>query len=133
MQLPKTEQQHDTGPAEPGNIMLLTEMFSAIGAPKNDLSDIDWIDDLKFFIDNNDDILENYIFPAVRRQENNLNNKDSFKLYLKPLRICIKKYVAAYDVPDPEDKFTSEKIIELAKRIADEQKKHINDGDYENK
>lgn len=108
-------------------------MFSAIGAPKNDLSDIDWIDDLKFFIDNNDDILENHIFPAVRRQEKNPDIEDSFRLYLKPLKICIKKYVAAYDVPDPKDKFTSEKIIELAKKIAAEQKKHIKDGDYENK
>ena len=132
MQLPKIELRLDIGPVVRGNIMLLNEMFSAIGAPKKDLSDIDWIDDLKFFIDNNDDILENYIFPAVRRQESNLNNKDSFQLYLEPLKSCVKKYVTAYDVPDPEDKFTSEKIIELAKKIADEQKKHIDDGDYEN-
>jgi hypothetical protein len=34
--------------------MLLKEMFSAIGAPKDEQADIDWLDDLKFFIDNND-------------------------------------------------------------------------------
>ncbi len=38
--------------------MLLKEMFSAIGAPKEtDQQDIDWLDDLKFFIDNDDTML----------------------------------------------------------------------------
>ena len=29
--------------------MLLREMFSPIGAPKDEQQEIDWIDDLKFF------------------------------------------------------------------------------------
>ena len=37
--------------------MLLREMFSPIGAPKEQESDIDWIGDLKFFIDNDTDVL----------------------------------------------------------------------------
>ena len=107
-------------------------MFSPVGAPKSDLSDIDWIDDLKFFIDNNDDILEKYIFPAVRKQENDPGSEDAYKLYIKPLKICIKHYVEEYEVPDAKDKFTAEKILELAKKISEEQKDHIKKGDYEN-
>ena len=34
--------------------MLLKEMFSAIGAPKEQDQEIDWLDDLKYFIDNED-------------------------------------------------------------------------------
>ena len=42
--------------------MLLREMWSAIGAPKQDQEEIDWIDDLHFYIDNNDQLLNRYFF-----------------------------------------------------------------------
>ncbi len=34
--------------------MKLLEMFSPIGAPQTPDQDIDWIGDLKFYVDNND-------------------------------------------------------------------------------
>ena len=41
--------------------MLLKEMFSAIGAPTSEQEDVDWTNDLKFFIDNDDAVLKNQI------------------------------------------------------------------------
>ena len=45
--------------------MLLREMFSAIGAPTSEQTDVDWTNDLKFFIDNDDAVLKNYFFPKI--------------------------------------------------------------------
>ena len=44
-------------------------MFSPVGAPKDDQPDIDWIGDLKFYMDNNDQMLNKHFFPAVNREE----------------------------------------------------------------
>jgi hypothetical protein len=113
--------------------MLLNEMFSAIGAPKEDQSEIDWLDDLKFFIDNDDRMLENFIFPAVMKHEKNPGHPDVYKLYLAPLKRCLEYYCERFDIDDPKEKFSKDAIVDLAKKIAEEQEKHIKDGDYENK
>ena len=54
--------------------MLLKEMFSAIGAPKEVEQEIDWLDDLKFYIDNDDKMLNQYFFPAVKRHKEHKGN-----------------------------------------------------------
>lgn len=106
-------------------------MFSAIGAPKEDeQEDIDWISDLKFFIDNDDKMLTNYLFPAVKRHEQNLGNPQVFKVYLKPINSCLNQYCEQFDIEDRDEKFPKEKLIELAKKVAEEQEKFIKNGDY---
>jgi hypothetical protein len=40
-------------------------------------------------------------------------------------------YCDTYDVDDAEQKFPKDKLRDLAKRIADEQEKHIEKGDYD--
>ncbi len=112
--------------------MLLREMFSAIGAPKETEQEIDWLDDLKFFIDNDTDTLSNHFFPAVKRHREHRGNPNAFKLYIRPLEQCKEAYCERYEVDHPEEKFPKEKIIELAKRCAEEQEKIIERGDYEN-
>ena len=49
--------------------MLLREMFSPIGAPNETGDDIDWLGDLKFFIDNNDRLLNHHFFPAIKKHK----------------------------------------------------------------
>lgn len=111
--------------------MLLNEMFSPIGAPKQDQEDIDWLDDLHFFIDNNDKMLEKYFFPAVKKHKEHIGNPNVFKLYIRPVERCLDQYCDKYDINDRQEKFPKEKIIALAKRYADEQSKFIEKGDYE--
>ena len=106
-------------------------MFSPIGAPRQDQEDIDWLDDLKFFIDNDDQILNQYFFPAVKRHKEHQGNPNVFKVYIRPLEKCKEAYCEKFNVENPEEKFPKEKIIELAKRLADEQDKFIKKGDYE--
>jgi hypothetical protein len=110
--------------------MLLKEMFSPIGAPKDQESEIDWLDDLKFFIDNDTDTLSKHFFPAVQRHKQHVGNPNVFKIYIKPLEMCKKAYCEKYDIEKPEEKFTKEQLIELAKKIALEQEANIKHGDY---
>ena len=119
-----------TGHAEPGDHMKLIEMFSAIGAPKDEDANIDWIGDLKFFIDNDDKILEKFMFPALKRHEKHAGHPNAYKIYLGPLSNCAKLYCEKFEVEDSEEKFSKEKLVELAKKIAAQQEKFIEDGDY---
>ena len=111
--------------------MLLREMFSPIGAPKQDQEEIDWLDDLHFFIDNNDKMLDQYFFPAVKRHKEHQGNPNVFKVYIRPIERCLDHYCEKYDINDRAEKFPKEKIIELAKRFAEEQSKFIEKGDYQ--
>jgi hypothetical protein len=110
--------------------MLLKEMFSAIGAPKNDQEDIDWIGDLKFFIDNDSDTLSKQFFPAIKRHEQYKGHPDAYKLYIRPLEGVCETYCKKFDIDNKNEIFTKEKLIELAKHFASEQEKHIERGDY---
>lgn len=111
--------------------MLLKEMFSPIGSPKEDDQDVDWLGDLKFFIDNDDKMLENYLFPAVEKHQHHAGNPHAWKLYMKPIQECLKCYLEQFDVEDPEKTFPEEALKELAHKIADEQDRHIQEGDYD--
>jgi hypothetical protein len=106
-------------------------MFSAIGAPTSEQDDIDWVGDLKSFIDNDDTVLKNYFFPAVNRHKEHQGHPDAYKIYMRPLESCKESYCEKYEIESSEDKFPKEKLIELAKMIAAEQEKHMEKGDYE--
>lgn len=106
-------------------------MFSTIGAPTSDQEDIDWVGDLKSFIDNDDTVLKNYFFPAVNRHKEYQGHPDAYKIYMRPLESCKESYCEKFEIESPEDKFPKEKLIELAKMIAAEQEKHMEKGDYE--
>lgn len=111
--------------------MLLREMFSPIGAPQEDKQDIDWLDDLKFFIDNDDKVLSNYFFPAIKRHKEHKGNPNVFKVYLRPIEHALGHYCDKYEIDDKEKKFPKEKLIDLAKKFAEEQEKHISKGNYD--
>jgi hypothetical protein len=110
--------------------MLLREMFSPIGAPQDDQAEIDWLDDLKFFIDNDNDMLQQNFFPAVKRHKEHQGNPNVYKVYIRPIERCKEAYCEKFEIEHPEEKFPKEKIIELAKRCAEEQEKYIKKGDY---
>lgn len=98
---------------------------------QEDGEDIDWLDDLKFYIDNEQSLLSNHLFPVVKKHRLHIDNPNVYKLYLKPLQSCIKEYCNTFEIKDSNEKFPQEAIVELAKKIADEQKQHIENGDYE--
>ena len=110
--------------------MLLREMWSAIGAPKDDQQEIDWLDDLHHFIDNDDQMLTQYFFPAVKRHKEHQGNPNVFKVYIRPIETCLNHYCEKYDIDGREEKFPKEKLIDLAKRFATEQEKYLEKGDY---
>jgi hypothetical protein len=111
--------------------MLLSEMFSPIGAPKDNEQDIDWMGDLKFFIDNDEKMLGNYFFPAVKKHKEHKGNPNAYKLYMHPLESCLNHYKEKFQIEEAEEKFPKDKLIELAKKIAEEQERFMENGDYE--
>jgi hypothetical protein len=111
--------------------MRLNEMFSPIGAPKEDDTEIDWLGDLKFFMDNDNRMLSQYLFPVVKKHSQHLDNPNAYRLYLKPINTALNTYCEQFKIEDRKDKFPEEALEELAKRICEEQKKFIEDGDYE--
>ena len=111
--------------------MKLNELFSPIGAP-SDNDDINWGDDLKAYIDNDNEVLSNVLFPAVKKHQEHPGHPDAYKIYIKPLQQCKDMYCNKFQVDDAGDKFPKDMIITLAKQIANEQEKFIQRGDYEN-
>lgn len=107
-------------------------MFSPIGSPREDDQDIDWMGDLKFFMDNDDKLLNQYFFPAVKTHEKHLGNPNAYKIYIKTINHCLNDYCKKFEIEDRDEKFPQEKLIDLAKTIAKEQEGFIKRGDYEN-
>ena len=105
-------------------------MFSPIGAPGPEKDDVDWLGDLKFFIDNDDQLLNKYFFPAVDRHKQHVGNPNAYKIYIRPIENCCKEYCEKFEIEEPETKFPKEKLIELAKKIANQQDKFLSKGDY---
>jgi hypothetical protein len=53
-----------------------------------------------------------------------------FKVYIRPIERCLDAYCDKFDIQDREEKFSKEKLIDLAKRFASEQEKFLEKGDY---
>jgi hypothetical protein len=106
-------------------------MFSPIGGPQEDDQDVDWLEDLKFYIDNENRLLNNYFFPAVEKHKEHAGNPNAWKLYMKPVQECLKCYLEQYEIETPEEKFPKEALEELAHKMAEEQERHIQEGDYD--
>ena len=106
-------------------------MFSPLGSPKEDDQDIDWVDDLKFYIDNEDRLIEKYLFPAVKKHEQHVGNPNVYKIYLHAIKPCLEDYCKTFEIENPEEKFTDDVLETLARQMAEQQEKFIESGDYE--
>lgn len=113
--------------------MKLFELFSPIGGPKEtDIPEIDWVGDLKAFIDDNESLLTKRLMPAVQKHKKYQGHPSAYKIYIKPLNMCAEDYCNAFDITEKGEVFPPEKIIELAKIYAEQQENFIGRGDYEN-
>jgi len=114
--------------------MRLLELFDIPADTKDKRlsQDIDYAGDLKFFIDNDNDLLSKFFFPVVKQQSEHLHSPDFYKHYLKPVKHCAELYVKEYDLDDIKNEiFTDETFTNIAKRFAEEQKSHIESGEYD--
>jgi len=111
--------------------MLLREMFSPIGSPNEKEQDINWINDLKFYIDNDDEILSKNFFPAIKKHKDYVGNPNVYKIYIRPIESSCESYCEKYQVDEREKKFPKEDLIELAKKFAEEQEIHIKNKNYD--
>jgi hypothetical protein len=111
--------------------MLLNELWSPIGSPNEKEQDIDWINDLKYYIDNDDEVLSKNFFPAIKRHQNYVGNPNVYKIYIRPIENSCESYCEKFQVSEREKKFPKEDLIELAKKFAEEQEIHIKNKDYD--
>lgn len=111
--------------------MLLKEMFSPLGGENAKEQSIDWADDLKFHIDNTDELLERSIFPVLDKHQEMGDAPEAWKLYLNPVKQCLRHYSEKYEIEEVGKKFTSDMLEAVARKICSEQAKHIKDGDYD--
>ena len=111
--------------------MRLKEMFSPIGGPDEKDTDVDWIGDLKFFMDHNDSIVRDMILPVVHKHKTSPKAPNAYKLYILPAMTCRKLYADKFNIKDVEVKIPQDQIIALARKMAEEQSKHIEKGHYE--
>ena len=112
--------------------MKLFELFSRNPDTPDQEKDVNWLDDLKFYIDHDDQLLTNYLFPAIKQHKKDLDDVNAYKIYLKPLRQCAIKYCEKFETELPhKELFPIKSLVELAKHIADTQSKYIEKGDYE--
>jgi hypothetical protein len=115
--------------------MKLMELFSpsAEMQEKDERLDpeINYLDDLKYFIDNEDSLLSKFFFPAISKQKKQADSEQSYKLYLDPVKKTVDIYCTKFKLEDLKDKiFDNDAVIKVAKRIADEQKNHIMKKEY---
>jgi len=128
--------KHGTGHVGLGKMKLM-EIFSRnpdldSNKDKRLDPDINYLEDLKFFIDNDNDILSHEFFPAIIKHKKNINNEDAYKFYVKPVLHSMNEYCKKFKLSDVKEKiFTEDSIIELSKKFAEVQKKIIEDGEYD--
>lgn len=106
-------------------------MFSVLGGPEKNEEDIDWLNDLKLFIDDNNIILTKIMMPAIEMHKQHPDHPAAHKLYIKPLNRCADLYCKKFEIKDQKEIFPSDKIEELAKRFCEQQSQFIEKGDYE--
>jgi hypothetical protein len=117
--------------------MKLFELFDVdLNKTKNEDERIDpeinYAEDLKFFIDNDQATLTKNFFPAIKKHKESEHNEDSYKHYIKPIISSIHVYCKKFDLDDVKDKiFNKENVVNLAKKFAEEQAKHIKNKDYD--
>lgn len=112
--------------------MLLREFFSPTDHTDNELdSDVNYLDDLKFYIDNHEDLLSKYMFPAIKKQKEHKDHPEIWKVYIRPLQHCADQYCDEFELSDEKHElFSNDKLNELAKALASQQQEYINRGDY---
>ena len=76
-------------------------------------------------------MLDTQFFPAIKRHKEHQGNPDVYKVYIRPIEHCKEAYCNKFEIEDVEEKFPKEKLIELAKRFAEEQERHLEKGDYD--
>lgn len=115
--------------------MRLLELFDIPADTKDKRldQDIDYAGDLKFFIDNDNDLLSKHFFPAIKKHKEDLHSEDpAEKYYMEPVKHCLALYIKKFNLDDIKDKiFTDDLLKSVAQRFADEQREHIDSGAYD--
>lgn len=94
--------------------------------------EINYLDDLKHFIDNENAVLSKFFFPAINKHKKVGDDDSSYKLYIMPVKQSLDVYCKKFKLEDIKDEiFPKDAVIKIARRFAEEQKTHIDHKDYD--
>lgn len=108
--------------------MLLTELD-----PNLNLNDVDFVDDLHYFMINDPLFYKNTLFPAIvdLRSKIQHNEECSDTHFIKCVNNGIKHYCKKFDLGNPTSLFTKTDRDSLARKIFGDEKQNIIDGKYD--
>jgi len=121
--------KHVIGRAGHGNIMKIKDLDKQ--AEK--FEDVDWIDDLKFFMHNEPRFYRKFIYPVISELKNRLESGSKCdEMSFAP---CIEKAIPIYCnkfkiTQNPQKLFDDEKLHDLAMKMFHEEKSNIEKGVY---
>ena len=113
--------------------MLLKELFD--NNVSHDTPDV-LVDDIKFYIEQQDDLHKEYFLPAVDelKRKNLLDDDSCYECFMPMVEAGCKNYQEEYNLPgNIEEIYTSELKEQIARRIAESSIDLIKDGQYDPK
>ncbi len=117
--------------------MLLKELFTADS--DNNTPQYDLIDDISFFIDNDDSIHKEFFLPAIADlKRKNIVEKDSIEEVAPYFEAMVTagcmKYNETYNISGKtEEVYTQELMSSICHKLAEKHLSHIKDGAYDTK
>ncbi len=129
MLIPVHAGKHVIGHVGHGEIMKINEVDKELEKFK----DVDWVDDLKFFMHNDPRFYRKVLYPAI--SELKVKIKSGSKCNEMTFMSCIDKAIPAYCnrfkiTQNPKKIFDEEEIKDLAVKMFHEEKSNIENGVY---
>jgi hypothetical protein len=92
----------------------------------------DLIEDLTFFMQNDDDVYRRYLYPKVADCVENLKAKHAIKpaMFKTAVESSYKQYIKNYPIRHLPDSLEEEICTEICKKLHDDLCKDYNDGKY---
>ncbi len=94
--------------------------------------DFDIIDDLIFFMNNEDELYRKHIIPLIAKCKSLLKNKEKItaSIFKPAINACYKIYITEYPIRELDDTLDSDTLRELCKKLYTDLKDEIQDGKY---
>lgn len=92
----------------------------------------DIVEDIMFFMNNNDDIYRHYVYPSLSKCVADLksNKKTSPGIFEKPVREAYKHYVESYPLRELPDDIEEDVCEQVCKKMHEETCKNASEGKY---
>jgi hypothetical protein len=116
-----------------GNNFKDLDFVKPVGDEGNREINFDLIEDLIFFMNNDDEAYRRHLHPAISNciDRTEAKKKTSSKMFEKAIRACYTMYNKQYPIREIPDTLDEEVCKEACEKLHEEVCQHIKDGKYE--